>query len=109
MKKILLSLSLILVISCNKQSNDTIEEINISEEVVSNSNNRVVRIWSSEDLKLPKGLVIKLDCANCGSSNGNKDLSDNYVTIKNQSGRLIIIRDIDIDTYLNLHEGDSIN
>jgi hypothetical protein len=56
--------------------------------------------WDSTELKLPKGVVIAKDCTNC-TSEVNQKISDNYVTIKKTNGVLTIIRDIDVDTYLN--------
>jgi hypothetical protein len=38
----------------------------------------------------------------------NQKISDNYVTIKKTNGVLTIIRDIDVDTYLNLKINDII-
>lgn len=111
MEKILLgvlSLLLILVISCKKHEDPELVEINPSSLSETTPTITKSRVWSSENIKLPKGVVVKSDCANCGSSNGTKDLTDNYVTIKDETGHLIIVRDIDVDTYLNLHDGDSI-
>jgi hypothetical protein len=62
--------------------------------------------WDSTELKLPKGVVIAKDCTNC-TSEVNQKISDNYVTIKKTNG-VLTIRDIDVDTYLNLKINDII-
>jgi hypothetical protein len=74
----------------------------LRDTIIDDKNN----YWDSE-LKLPKGVVIAKDCTNC-TSEVNQKISDNYVTIKKTNGVLTIIRDIDVDTYLNLKINDII-
>ena len=64
------------------------------------------KIFDSYDVELPGGRVVKLDHSHL--EDGKSDLSDNYVSIRQENGLTIIKRDIDIDTYLNLSVGDSI-
>jgi hypothetical protein len=73
----------------------------LRDTIIDDKNN----YWDSTELKLPKGVVI--DCTNC-TSEVNQKISDNYVTIKKTNGVLTIIRDIDVDTYLNLKINDII-
>lgn len=65
-----------------------------------------VRYWSSTETKLPKGVVYTSDCASRGTS--EQKTKDNYVTIKRPNGYLTIVKDIDEDLFLNLHDGDII-
>lgn len=57
--------------------------------------------FSSLETGLPTGTVVALD-------NSEEDMKNNYVTIKDYNGFSKIIRDVDVDLYLNLHEGDII-
>jgi len=63
--------------------------------------------WSSEETKLPRGIVKVTDHAH-GSNGKSDNKSDNYVTIKGTDGQLTIVRDVEIDLYLNLQVGDTI-
>jgi len=57
--------------------------------------------FSSLETGLPSGTVVAL-------ANSEDDTKDNYVTIKDHNGFSKIIRDVDVDLFLNLHEGDII-
>ncbi len=65
-----------------------------------------VRYWSATETGLPKGVVYTSDCFSRGTS--EQKIKDNYVTIKRPNGYLTIVKDIDEDLFLNLHDGDII-
>lgn len=65
-----------------------------------------VRYWSATETGLPKGVVYTSDCSARGTS--EQKTKDNYVTIKRPNGFLTIVKDIDEDLFLNLHDGDII-
>ena len=71
-----------------------------------NNKTKPYKIWDSFDVGLPQGRIIRKDYAHLDDD--VKDLSDNYVSIKQPNGLSIIKRDIDVDTFLNLLVGDSI-
>jgi len=75
-------------------------------EVTTTVTAKEVRYWSSSETGLPKGVVYTSDCAARGTS--EQKTKDNYVTIKRPNGYLTIVRDIDEDLFLNLHDGDII-
>lgn len=64
------------------------------------------KYWSAKKNKLPAGIVYQKQFA--GEGTNNQSQGDNYVTIKASDGQLIIVRDIDVDLYLNLEKGDTI-
>lgn len=63
--------------------------------------------WSSQETKLPIGIVHKMDFAH-GDKPNKDNLSNNYVTVKGRNGKLTIIKDIDDDLFLNMEVGDTI-
>jgi hypothetical protein len=65
------------------------------------------RFWSSTETKLPRGIVQATDYAHGGKGKGD-DQTNNYVTIKGTNGQLTIVRDVEIDLFLNLQKGDTI-
>lgn len=65
------------------------------------------KFWSSQETKLPKGIVMRFDYAH-GGKNKRDNQRDNYVTIKQPNGQLIIMRDVEIDLFLNIEVGDTI-
>lgn len=103
-KNILYISLLLLLISC-VEKNIQPEELNIIENTNVDSN---TRFWLGNEVKLPKGLVVKMDHAHAKNGETDDDLTNNYVTIKTESGNLTIIRDVDVDTYLNVYVGDLI-
>lgn len=64
------------------------------------------KYWSAKENKLPVGIVYQKQFA--GEGTNDQSQGDNYVTIKASDGQLIIVRDIDVDLYLNLEKGDTI-
>ena len=121
MKKVLLlsMIALLSLVSCKRQEqikNDTDDEYDIiitcdsiqDEDEPTNIDTTDVRIWSSNEIKLPKGTVYDLDCAGCQTEDEKPNVKDNYVTIKRPNNILTIVRDIDEDLLLNLHVGDLI-
>lgn len=66
--------------------------------------------WSSNETGLPIGVVIKMDYGHDPSGDATKDLlNDNYVMIRKSDGLNTIVRDVDVDLYLNLSIGDKIH
>jgi hypothetical protein len=122
-KTILVALLGVTLFSCKKQSSVdetstesytiTIDSMYIDEDEPTDEEvaketlvAKEVRYWSSTETKLPKGVVYTTDCASRGTS--EQKAKDNYVTIKRPNGYLTIVKDIDEDLFLNLHDGDII-
>lgn len=106
---------LVSLVSCKRQEqikDDTDDDIVITCDTIQDEPTNIdttdVRIWSSNEIKLPKGTVYDLDCAGCQTDDENPNVKDNYVTIKRPNNTLTIVRDIDEDLLLNLHVGDLI-
>ena len=110
--KIVLFLSLILLVSCNKGETpqpiepkyETYDSVQVPEEPVDYN----TRVWSAQENKLPAGVVIRTDCAHDSNDGNVADIKDNYITIKQPNGTLTIVKDIDEDLFLNLEKGDLI-
>lgn len=85
------------------------EQVVIEEDKVNVNEDFVIpksKHWSSQETKLPIGIVYRMDFA--GSGTKKQTQSDNYITVKTTSGSLVITRDIDVDLYLNIDVGDTI-
>jgi len=91
----------------NNQVYETYDAVQVDDEDEPRKTEDV-RIWSSDETKLPQGTVYAMDCANCQSEDKKPDMKDNYITIKRPNNYLTIVKDIDEDLYLNLHIGDLI-
>ena len=107
MKNIFYFMIIFLFISCEKQIRNEVF-IEPSVEINTVSSTPKVNVWDATDVKLPKGRVIKMDFAHGKGENPENDHENNYVTIRLPNNKLQIIRDIDVDTYLNLNIGDII-
>ena len=124
MKKVfLVALVLGLTISCKPKTEETTENVETYDAVIlsdssdyrnqgePNENDIKIadkRYWSSSETKLPVGIVVNKDCANCRLENEKADLKDNYITIKRPNETLTIKKDIDEDLFLNVEVGDII-
>ena len=124
MKKVfLVALALGLTVSCKPKAEEPIENVETYDAVIlsdssdyrnqdepTESDVKVAdkRYWSSSETKLPVGIVVNKDCANCRSENEKADLKDNYITIKRPNETLTIKKDIDEDLFLNVEVGDII-
>lgn len=77
----------------------------VSEESTGDFKIPKEKYWSSEETKLPIGVVYKMDFAKKGDKHY---YNNNYITIKTLEGKLKIVKDVDEDLYLNLEIGDTI-
>jgi len=127
MKKLIILLSIITLYSCEirttdmngntdqdykevidllRKENISLKEKNLKLEKELKDKKISYKIWDSYDVSLPQGRILQKDYSHL--KDGGSDLTDNYVSIKQTNGLSIIKRDIDVDTYLNLSVGDSI-
>jgi hypothetical protein len=87
---------------------DSLELVILSLKQQIPTNNSKPQIWDGSEIELPKGTVVRLDCQDASNTFGKRDASNNYVTIQQSDGTRTIVRDIDVDTYLNLRISDII-
>jgi len=66
-----------------------------------------MKIWDGYEMDIPSGIVIKMDYAH-GNDTTASDMSNNYISIRQPNGICNIKRDVDVDIYLNLSIGDSV-
>lgn len=78
------------------------EEVNLDIDTISRKGN----FWVGKDINIPSGVIFRKDHA--GSGTKLEDQTDNYITVRGFNGQLKIVRDIDVDLYLNLEKGDTI-
>lgn len=118
-KVVILLLTIGLFSSCKKEENETIVyEDAIEVEANQTESDTIVinttaseekeqpRTWSSNETKLPMGTVEKMDCANFYSKDRN--IRDNYILIKKETGVSTIKSDINDDLFLCINVGDKI-
>lgn len=110
------------ITTCSRKTQDEVKHVDLSievdttsyaaEEVKLDSTDADFSIpkgkyWSSQETKLPRGIVQATDYAH-GSKGKGDDQTNNYVTVKGTDGKLTIVRDVEIDLFLNLQNGDTI-
>lgn len=118
MKKVFLSLAIIAaltIVSCKKEVAEpqpvTVVDSYPAVQVVEEPEIKPERklFWSGQNLNLPSGKIVMMDCANCNSEDKKRDVKNNYVVIRRSSDSLmVIVRDIDEDTYLAIQLGEYI-
>ncbi len=109
---------MIALVSCKKQEEiqadanpyvyETYDAVQVDDNDDDSTKYKDIRIWSSDETKLPQGTVYAMDCANCQSEDEKAINSDNYVTVKRPNNILTVVKDVDEDLYLNLRIGDLI-